>query len=356
MNTWKGVNINNNRVIGLWIENNNLTGTIPNEIDDLTELTYLNLYGNNIMGSIPTTIGNLNNLTLLNLSSNNFSDGIPSEIGNLVNLTQLSIGLNGLTGTIPSSFQNLTNLRSLFLAGHLEGFNGLSKYSEDFPDLTSLPLENLDIKNNYFKFTDIADELETYKANIQYFDYSPQFTVDAPEETEIAIGDNITLTLTDVPSTAKGMKLKRSLAGNMYQWYKDGVALTMNANSDTYVITNAQVSDSGIYHCEITNADVQGMTIKRQPITLNVGALNIEDALENLTYIYPNPTKNTLNIKLNNSNKAEASLYDISGRLVLKQKLQKELSVLNIENLNSGMYLLQIKTENNTTTKRIIKQ
>lgn len=159
-----------------------------------------------------------------------------------------------------------------------------------------------------------------------------------------------------MPSTAKVIKLKQSLVSNTYQWYKDDVALTVNANSDTYVITNAQSSDSGIYYCEITNTDVPGMIIKRQNITLNVGTLGIDDVSENHFIIYPNPTEYLLNIKLNNPTKTEASLYDISGRLILKQKLSNQLSIINLENLNSGMYLLKIKTDNKITTKRIVKK
>jgi hypothetical protein len=94
---------------------NQLTGSIPSEIGNLTNLTYLSLKGNQLSGSIPPYIGNLTNLTYLNLQSNQLTGSIPPEIGNLTNLTILSLYSNQLTGTIPSEIGNLTNLTYLYL-------------------------------------------------------------------------------------------------------------------------------------------------------------------------------------------------------------------------------------------------
>ena len=75
----------------------------------------------------------------------------------------------------------------------------------------------------------------------------------------------------------------------------------------------------------------------------------------NFVTIYPNPVKNTLNIKLKDQIQADASLFDINGRLVLKQKIQALSTSLNIEALNSGIYILKIQTESGFATKRISK-
>ena len=87
-----------------------LTGEIPVEIGNLTNLTYLNLRYNQLTGEIPSEIGNLMNLTYLDLYSNQLTGEIPSSIGNLINLTNLSLSHNQLTGEIPSSMGDLTNL------------------------------------------------------------------------------------------------------------------------------------------------------------------------------------------------------------------------------------------------------
>jgi Leucine-rich repeat (LRR) protein len=99
----------------LFLVNNQLTGEIPPEIGNLTNLTFLSLGGNQLTGEIHSEIGNLTNLTSLSLSENQLTGSIPSEIGNLTNLIGLYLGSNQLTGSIPSEIGNLTNLFSLDL-------------------------------------------------------------------------------------------------------------------------------------------------------------------------------------------------------------------------------------------------
>ena len=98
--------------------NNQLTGSIPPEIGNLTNLTYLDLYDNQLTGVIPPEIGNLTNLIVLRLSSNQLTGEIPSEIGNMTNLTYLSLSSNQLSGSIPPEIGNMTNLTSLYLGNN----------------------------------------------------------------------------------------------------------------------------------------------------------------------------------------------------------------------------------------------
>ena len=97
---------------------NKLTGSIPSELADLSNLKYLNLYGNGLTGTIPSQLGNLSNLTYLNLYGNDLTGTIPSQLGNLSNLGRLDLGGNELTGTIPSQLGNLSNLGRLDLGGN----------------------------------------------------------------------------------------------------------------------------------------------------------------------------------------------------------------------------------------------
>jgi Leucine rich repeat/Bacterial Ig-like domain (group 2) len=67
---WYGVTCSGGRVTGVNLPNNNLIGTIPASIGNLTDLTVLNLSSNQLTGNIPTRIVDLGGLTSLNLSSN----------------------------------------------------------------------------------------------------------------------------------------------------------------------------------------------------------------------------------------------------------------------------------------------
>ena len=107
---------NLSNLVRLYLENNQLTGSIPPEIGDLINLLELSLYSNQLTGPIPPEIGELENLINLFLTSNQLTGSIPSEIANLTNLNWLILYENQLTGIIPSEMGNLTNLIYLNLS------------------------------------------------------------------------------------------------------------------------------------------------------------------------------------------------------------------------------------------------
>ena len=98
--------------------NEGLTGEIPSEIGQLTNLVTLKLQYNELTGSIPPEIGNLTSLVKLDLRYNNLSGSIPTEIWSLTSLIELRIQKNQLSGTIPSAIGNLTELTHLYLYGN----------------------------------------------------------------------------------------------------------------------------------------------------------------------------------------------------------------------------------------------
>ena len=99
----------------LYLSVNQLTGEIPPEIGNLTNLTQLYLSGNQLTGEIPPEIGNLTNLTHLGLDNNHLTGSIPQEIKNLTNLIFILFGNNHLTGEIPNGISYLTKLSYLSL-------------------------------------------------------------------------------------------------------------------------------------------------------------------------------------------------------------------------------------------------
>ena len=53
---------------------------------------------------------------------------------------------------------------------------------------------------------------------------------------------------------------------------------------------------------------------------------------------------------------ASIQVFSEMGQLVLSQKLQSESQTLELNNLQSGIYFIQIVGNNNTTVHRIIKK
>ena len=103
------------RPIELDLSGNELTGSIPAELGDLSMLQRLYLNGNQLTGSIPAELGDLSSLTVLYLQNNRLTGSIPPELGDLSSLIQLLLNGNQLTGSIPAELGDLSSLNWLWL-------------------------------------------------------------------------------------------------------------------------------------------------------------------------------------------------------------------------------------------------
>jgi WD40 repeat protein len=108
--TWYGVSIENNQVVEIGLYNNNLVGTIPPELENLTKLKWLGLSSNQLTGNFPGWLRNLPDLERLELFSNELEGTIPSWLGELTKLKSLKLSSNQFVGSLPVELNNLTNL------------------------------------------------------------------------------------------------------------------------------------------------------------------------------------------------------------------------------------------------------
>ena len=139
----------------LYISYTQLSGTIPSWLGTLNHLSTLRLEGNQLSGTIPSELGNLAGLRMLYLSENQLSGSIPPDLGNLTLLEGLTLDSNQLTGTIPPELGNLTSLTHLILRsnqlsgsippalGNLPNVQGLYLNSNQLSGMIPAELGNL---------------------------------------------------------------------------------------------------------------------------------------------------------------------------------------------------------------------
>jgi hypothetical protein len=90
------------------MSSNQLTGSIPSKMGELSQLRSLNLSNNFLTGPIPSSFQNLKNVESFDLSHNNLSGRIPDELVGLTFLSTFLVAYNNLSGRIPSERQFLT--------------------------------------------------------------------------------------------------------------------------------------------------------------------------------------------------------------------------------------------------------
>jgi hypothetical protein len=78
------------------------------------------------------------------------------------------------------------------------------------------------------------------------------------------------------------------------------------------------------------------------------------EMFENDFNIYPNPVNDRLYIETQTQT-LSIEIYDIFGRRQELSAISGQQSVINVANLNSGIYFVKIKTENGEVVKRFIK-
>lgn len=172
---WYGVYCNPGHIVVLDLSNNQLSGSIPTELGNITSLSHLSLYDNQLTGNIPPELSNLTNLISLSLSGNQLAGSIPRELGNLANLDHLDLLDNQLSGSIPPELGSLTSLTVLQLSINQLG----GAIPPELGNLTSL--RSLDLSINQLSGS-IPPELSNLTSLISLELHTNQLTGNIPPE------------------------------------------------------------------------------------------------------------------------------------------------------------------------------
>ena len=90
-------------IFALWIDANNIGGTIPAAIGQKTELASLSITDADLTGSLPTEMGLLVNMRRCWLYDNALTGAVPAELAQWGQLQVLELYGNELTGTMPQA-------------------------------------------------------------------------------------------------------------------------------------------------------------------------------------------------------------------------------------------------------------
>lgn len=122
------------------------------------------------------------------------------------------------------------------------------------------------------------------------------------------------------------------------------IPLNVGQNYIHILVTAANGTSMTYYYVYVTRKNVNG----------------IEDISENQFTIYPNPTKENLNIETP-FHIESVEITDLSGRIFVFSTINERVSTeqsrgLNISSLPAGIYLVKIKTEEGIIVKKLVKE
>ena len=142
-------------ILYLDLSNNNLNGSIPNDVIGLSSLVLLQLGGNAFTGALPLEVGHLINLVELDVSDNRLSGALPNALGSCLEMRDLRLGGNVFEGEIPTWLQNLRGLEYLDLSCN-KFYGWIPMFLGDLPFLTYLNLS----------FNELEGEVPSVEANV----------------------------------------------------------------------------------------------------------------------------------------------------------------------------------------------
>ena len=186
LDAWEGVTTDDRgRVIQLHLVEQRLNGQLPAELGDLTRLKWLNIARNpNLTGDIPPEMAQLTELEVLYLWENDLTGPVPTWLGGLIELQQLSLGHNRLTGPIPGEMRNLIRLETLYLAGN-ELTGVIPEWMGELSSLTRLFLHD----------NRLSGRLPGSLVNLQQLEYlylkDNQFSGCMPPELEVVLDNDL---------------------------------------------------------------------------------------------------------------------------------------------------------------------
>lgn len=138
------------------------------------------------------------------------------------------------------------------------------------------------------------------------------------------------------------------------QWTGDSIILTEYSHDLSAFSAETSMIFRFVFHSDETETR-EGVIIDNLVITGNL--LSVDEFTTNNFSLYPNPSEGILNIKTKTLEAFNISIYDVTGKLILKQREvvpSNNQYQLNMSSYSTGVYFLNISNGNNKITKKLI--
>ena len=330
--------------------NNNGTTTLLSSTS--VSSGYAGVSGTNNAGAAARTGA----LSTLAAGSAYFEFTLTPAINNTVNLTGISFGSRSTT-TAPQAYAIRTSLDA---------------YASDYATGTLLNNSTWALQSA------VTTIIGTVSSSITVRIYGYNGTGAPGANTANWRIDDLTLTLSVssalLPVELKNIKVSKKNAAAELSWQtatennnshfdiersNDGVKFSkleaVKGHGTTNIVQDYTFTDDAplknINYYRLRQVDFDG----KETISKTV-SINFDGKGQGKSKVYPTLVKDVVNIELAQDTKAEISVRDLMGRVIITQNTEGIANTsLNISNLNSGMYLLSIRSNDGVETVKIQK-
>ncbi|MDX2430444.1 MAG: T9SS type A sorting domain-containing protein, partial [Bacteroides sp.] len=352
------------RVTQVAFKNMTLTGTLPAELGNMTEMSgkieMLDQAG--LTGEFPAFFWNWTKVERMQIKHCGFTSIDVTGIEMMVNLYEFNTQATPFEGEIPAEIFELPLMRDVYLEDGmwtslpaelpiptttpLRRFYLNGNQFTDLPDLTGMVwAEGAKIKfrTNYLTFEDlepnmwIADDV-----NVDAFEISPQAVLTDKETITVDEGDPVSMAVSCGGSE------------NMYTWVKDGVPVD-GASTDQFDIAAALAADAGEYYCLVQSALVPGLDIVSDTFTVVVNIIEGVEKFSTGFVLNGNPVKHQLSIDADQLID-QVIISDITGKVVRNEMQNSSIIRMEVGELKHGVYFVTLRSASQDQVVKIIKQ
>ncbi|MDX2172895.1 MAG: LamG-like jellyroll fold domain-containing protein [Bacteroidota bacterium] len=131
---------------------------------------------------------------------------------------------------------------------------------------------------------------------------------------------------------------------------------TWNTSANTSVIaisptvnTTYTVNGTGANGCS-------NFATVTQSVSACTGIKMVAEALEATINVYPNPSNGVFSIEVSTGSTSNITVVDVLGNVVYNQQIKDGIHLVNLSNLNNGLYVLKTESNGAVKTVRLIKE
>ena len=153
--------------------------------------------------------------------------------------------------------------------------------------------------------------------------------------------------------------VKINLTGTAPWYIKFGIdslssSFSQPIYSSPYLITLKPTIPSTYKIFSISDVYCQGRVIGTGIVRVQLVTFN-EELHDIEVKLFPNPTQSNLTIQTDNFKNTKLQIINVTGQQILEQELLKSETILDLSNLSTGVYFLQVNRENKQIVYKIQK-